>query len=244
MAGLGMAMGQQQPAPAAPAPAGAAGPGMGGEEMASPEEQAIYDKFVAKAQILIYDDKQIKGILDMLAEGTPQEGLGITAATIIKRVADAAEQAGQPIPGDILLHAGAEILEDLATLATKAGIHDFSKDQEAAEGAFYVALDEYRVMQQAAGKIDPAVYQKDLEALQAADQSGELGALFNKLAQQGTGPRPAPEGDAPPAEEAMPDEDAEEDMAEGEEPDDEEGPAEDFPEDEEDKPVGRKPPRR
>ena len=150
MAGFSAAMQQGGPPPAAaggPAPMPSAGqspPDMGGTDQASPEEQDAYDRFVGRAMQFIYGDA-FDRVLKMLQAGDdPIDGLAVTAASIVSRVQDAAEQAGQKLSGDILLHGGAEIVADLAMIATKAGIHDFEQSPKDFEAAWYRALDEYR----------------------------------------------------------------------------------------------------
>lgn len=240
----------------APGPQPGPQPDMGGTEAASPEEQDAYDRFVGRALEFIYD-KAFDKVLDMLRGGDdPIDGLAVTAATVVARIQDAAEQAGQKLSGDILLHAGSEILADLAGLATKARIHDFEQDPKQLETAWYRALDEYRVMRQSAGKLDQEVAKQDLASLQQADQDGELAAMMQRMEGR-QGAVAAPGGQEPPMDGAEGGEeegpaheqdpgDAAEDAAEGEPPDTEDemtGRAPDFPDEEAEKPA-KKPMRR
>lgn len=180
-----MPQGQPMPAPPVgePSPVAMDAPAFGEAVQASPEEQAQLEHFVAKAYELTYDDAMLPKVLDMLGgEGDPMEGLARASALVITRVMGAAEQAGEKLSGDVLLHAGAEVFEDLANLATKAGIHDFENDPDALEGAFFRTLDTLRGMLQESGKIDQAAAAKDMEALAAADQDGRLEGMFRNLA--------------------------------------------------------------
>lgn len=182
-------------------PTGASGEPFGDQttQQASPEEQALYDKVVAQAFDLIYDKRMLPGVVEMLkGGGDPVEGLATAAAQITARVASAAQQAGQQIPPDVLLHAGTEIYEDLADLSGKVGIKDFSQDQDAFEGAYFRALDQFRMLVQEAGGADQKSAQADLAKLEQMDQSGELEKMLMGLAEndprQGkreTEPRPA-----------------------------------------------------
>lgn len=270
MAGLGSAVqrgamtsGNVGGMPEGAAPAGAPmpqAPDLGGMENASPEEQDSYDRFVARSLEFIYDQKTLEKVVGMLSGGgdDPVSALAVTAAMIVARVEDAAEAAGQKVSGDVLIHAGKEVFEDLAELATRARIHDFGADQDGFEAAWYRALDEYRVMRQSQGKLDQGVFQQDLAGLQQADQDGRLATMMQSLGTAGAEEEPAATGGTglgaavrggKPAEGAdheMALGDAEEDAAEGE-PEDTRaqrtGAASDFP-DEEDEPAPRRPARR
>ncbi len=166
--------------------------GLPGEsQQATPEEQQLYDRFVAKAMDLTYTKEFMPQVLGMLqGEGDPIEGLARATALIVTRVADAAEQAGQKLPGDVLLHGGTEVLEDLAELSKEAGIKDFSEDPDALEAAYFRGLDQVRTMMQDSGKIDQASAQKDMAQLEEMDKRGELEGLFSGLAEQ-SGGKPA-----------------------------------------------------
>lgn len=214
MAGIGSSLRRGEPAappPGAGGPMPAAGGGapmpggqaaggldLGGQEPASPKEQEIYNRFVAKAYEMVYAEETLPKIIEMLRgeEGDdPADGLAITAATVTARVLDAAEAAGQQIDGAIVLHAGAEIFGDLAELSKRAGIHDWQEGTDEFEGAWYRALDDFRVMRQQAGRLDTEVYQQDLEGLKQADAEGELGAQLAALQGRGEAEPPgAPRG--------------------------------------------------
>jgi hypothetical protein len=181
-------------------------PDMGGQpQQASPEEQALYDKIVGQAMNLVYDKEFMPQVIEMLkGEGDPVEGLARTAALVIARIATSGEKAGVQMKGDVLHHAGTEILEDLAELSREADVKDYSEDPDALEAAYFRALDMFRVMMQDAGRIKPETAQKDMAMLQEMDQSGKLEAMLRGLSQND--PRKAKAGaQAPmPEDEAMP----------------------------------------
>lgn len=157
----------------------------GETQQATPEEQAQYDHFVAKAMDLTYTKEFMPQVLGMLqGEGDPVEGLARATALIVARVQSAAEQAGEKLPGDVILHAGTEILEDLAELSKEAGIKDYSEDPDALEAAYFRALDQYRVMMQDAGKIDQGSAQRDMAQLQEMDKNGQLESMLSNLAKK------------------------------------------------------------
>lgn len=150
-----------------------AAPEVGDElEGVSPEEQKLYERVVANAYNVIYDKKSMPEILKSLNGDIPGEALAMTAATVVKRVADSARENGQPIPGDVLLHAGQEILEELADLQNEAGIADLPPQE--VEAAFYKALDLYREMAQADGTLDEDALEQDFKTMVEANAAGEL----------------------------------------------------------------------
>lgn len=200
--GLGMGMAEPPPSAGAPSAAGPGGgepqlgmePGMAADqeaEQASPEEQAQYDRFVNNAFELIYDEATMPGVLQSLAgDGDPKLGLATTAASIVTHLKQSAEQSGAPLDEDVLYKAGIAILEELADLAGKAGIHEFSEEE--AEGALYQALDVYRELN--AGEIDQQRYAGELQGLMQADKAGKLGEMLpgiEKVAERGGGGQPA-----------------------------------------------------
>ena len=160
------------PAPTAGIPEGGQG---GGEEQpnVSPEEQAQYDRFVDNAFSAIYDDKSLPQIIESLrGDGNPVDGLANTAVSVVVRVQDSAEKAGQEISPDVVFHAGTEILEDLAGLAEKAGVHEFTTEE--IEGAAFQAMDLYREMKGRDGGAGRPQIVEDFNQIVALDQAGRL----------------------------------------------------------------------
>jgi hypothetical protein len=139
----------------------------------TPEEQEVYEQVVANAQMLIYDKKSMGGIVESLkGDGVPIEGLANTAVMVAKKVFDSAAEGGVSVPGDVMFHAGAEIVEELADLQKEAGIADLSQEQ--IDGAFLRAQDIYREMSEADGTVDREAAAQDMQALVEADQAGRL----------------------------------------------------------------------
>lgn len=139
----------------------------------SPEEQKMYDVFVENGMQLLYDEKVMPQILQSIqATEDPAEGLGNATATLIIRLDDSAQKAGQEVSGDVKLHAAKELLEQMAELAEEAGVHEYSEGEM--ESAFYFALDAYRTTRQAEGKLNPEEFQGDMQEIQAADQEGRI----------------------------------------------------------------------
>jgi hypothetical protein len=179
----------------------------GGLEMteASPEEQAQYEQFVARAMTFIYSDKMRPVIKQMLAGGAPEmdamqpgteeqpapqqpeggkpiEGLAQAAALVTGRVALAAEKKGGKLSGDVVFQAGRSIVEELAEYSMRLGIKDYSQDPKALEGAFYLALDEFRMLMTQAGRANPETFKPDMDRLMQMNESGEFENMLRGLA--------------------------------------------------------------
>ncbi len=185
---LGPAQGATAPAGGAAAPA----QGGGGEQPnVSPQEQGIYDQFVNNAFSAIYDEKSLPSIIESLkGDGNPVEGLANTAVGVVVRVQDSAEQAGQALPPEVVFQAGVEILEDLADLAEKAGVHDFTPEE--LEGATFQAMDRYRELKGDDGASSQEA-KEDFDKIIAIDQAGRLDeavpGLSERYGNQGAGAR-------------------------------------------------------
>lgn len=165
---------EDAPAPMAP----------GETQQASPEEQALYERFVARAMLAVYDEERLPQILQALeGGGDPVEGLAQTTALIVTRVRDAAEKAGQEVPGDVLYNAGTEVFEDLAELSRVAKIKDYSEDPDAMEAAYFRALDHYRLTSEQAGRVDREAAMRDVEIMRQMDEAGELEPMMMRLAE-------------------------------------------------------------
>lgn len=168
---------------------------------ASPEEQKLYEDFVAHGMLLVYSPKMFEQVVKMLeGGGEPQEGLARATALVVARVLAAAEKGQQQIPGDVVFHAGKELFEDLAELSGRAGIKDYGEDQDALEGAFFKAADQLRTMLQESGKLDQEAASSDMQRLQQMDESGELQAMFESLAAKDDEGMEMPEDMPPPDE--------------------------------------------
>ncbi len=180
---------QQQAPPAGP-PAPTAQPSPApiqgdGEEQpnVTEAEQAQYDKFVDNALSAIYDEKSLPQIVESLkGGGNPVDGLANTAVGVVVRVQDSAEQAGLKIEPDVLLHGGSEILQDLAELAEKAGVHQFSPEE--VEGAAFQAMDLYREMKGRDGGEGRPQIMEDFNQIVALDQAGKLDEITPGLTEK------------------------------------------------------------
>lgn len=89
------------------------------------------------------------------------------------------EDEGDYSPEAVLMEGGKLAVEELVEVAEAANIHDFS--QEEIDGAFYRALDLFRVAQE---KVNPRVVQslqRGFEQLRMADQQGQLSKVLPGL---------------------------------------------------------------
>lgn len=202
-----MMMEQTQPAPqpvpgdemTAPQQAAPEATPMGEMQDATPEEQEQYNVFVGNGMKLIYSAKSFPKVLEMLQTGgDPKMALAQTAVAVMSRLVQSAEQSGQKPSGDVLLHGGTELFEELADLSTKAGIYDFANDPDAMEGAMFQAMDTFRGVMEQNGMIDQDAARKDMEQFEAMDRDGKLAPMLMKLAENtrdGKGrPEPQPKG--------------------------------------------------
>lgn len=184
---------------AAPIEAGAAIEDDDDEPNVSEEDQIAYEEFVTGGMKLLYEGgKPREGILKMLDDDPTdligalgeQEGLdaqsfgpivalgATTAVVVLEVVRNHPEQAA--VEG-VLLHGGMAILEDIAELATQAGIHEFTAEE--VNNATLFALQFYSAGAEAEGLYDPATAEEDMAELQAADQEGRLFDMVPQLKQ-------------------------------------------------------------
>lgn len=156
---------------------------------ATPEEEAANEEFVARALLVIYDKGYFPKLLDMLDDGQPKEAIAQAAASIVKRVYDAATGSGDEVSGDVVLNAAKEIYEELADTASKFGMIDFDADPDAFEGGYYLMMDQLRLMAQESGELDMESVNADFAEMSAQDRAA--GGEGMPLPGQGT-PRPGP----------------------------------------------------
>ena len=192
--------GEQQPPPDQAIPPAVADQEEGVTQ-ASPDEQAAFDKFVAKAWQLIYSDEVWPQVLQMLEggsdenqDGDPVRGLAVATESIVARVAQAADQAGEQLVPDVVFHAAGDILEELAEVSRRGKIKDYAKDPDALELAWFQALDMFRERLDGVGEIDQQHAQMDMEKLIQMDDNGTLEKIMRDLAANDkSGPAGGPE---------------------------------------------------
>lgn len=176
---------QGMPGQAMPEPPQQGADIFGEEQIATPEEQDTYSRVVGRAFQLVYSEKMFPQILEQLkGGGSPPVGLAKTAAMVVAKIANAVNEKGADVSPEVAFAAGKEIFEDLAELSKRAGIKDYSQDPDAFEGAFFSALDQYRIIAQQTGDIKPETFQQDFAKLQAMSEDGTLEQRMQSLAER------------------------------------------------------------
>jgi len=156
--------------------------GSGGLQDATPQEQEIYDRFLSMAVIALHDDKMLPKTVEFLRSApSPVEGIAEVASQLTLRVYTEARDKGMDVPGDILLNAGAEVIEAVVEVVEEAGIATISEEQM--EVAMYAAADKFTKAAADMGVYDAQKAQTDLDGLNSMADSGELGAMVPALKQ-------------------------------------------------------------
>lgn len=141
----------------------------------SPEEQAMYDRFMDNGFRLAYSPQTRSAIVQrMKAGGDPVEGLAAATVNLVGALEESAQKSGATIPPDVLLHGGSDLLADLADYAGAAKVHTFSPEEK--ERALYMALDLYATRNR--DRIDTQAVGNDLKMLMDADRQGRLDDLL------------------------------------------------------------------
>lgn len=200
--GIQGAMTPAQAAPAAaPVPAPGVDPAMDpaaapDDGAVTPEEQELYNNFVAQSQMLIYEPATTKGFVKLI-KGNPDPitEIGKFAAMVAFRVMMAAKEAGQELDPEIVLQGGAEIVEALIEISDEAGGPPI--EGEDVDAVFYAAADAYRELMEKGGMVDPAQAQADMQRFAEAEASGELAAMLGESQAAQGQPAPAAPGPAP-----------------------------------------------
>jgi hypothetical protein len=215
MPGLGMKDDQMMP-PAAPAPAGmqpdpsamsgqpaglgARGAAPGGldnsGDQVTPEEQALYDKFVSMALIALYDQKTIDQSAQMIASADdPTIAVAEVASSVALRVLADAQDNGVELTGDVLLHGGKEIVEAAIEVAEKVSGVDF--DDQMMEASFFAAADMFKAEAEKMGMYGDDAKAEDIQAIEQMKASGQLEQMIGQMQGGKTGAAKAPDAPAP-----------------------------------------------
>lgn len=182
------------------------------ESNVAPEEQAMYGKFMENYYRVMYDTgtqggpkgeppliEDVKGMLSGIED--PIMALGTAANTVVGQLAGSAEAAGKPIPPDVLMHAGTEVVQDLAELSENAGIREYSEEEMGQ--ALQVGMSMY--VSEHGG--DKEAYKADMDAMVQAEKEGRIDEVLPGISEvasraesQGAPPGPV----APPSGPASP----------------------------------------
>jgi hypothetical protein len=121
------AMAADAPRDEAAEPEAGAAEGPAGE--ATPQQKSQFNQFVDNAYKVIYNDEMLPKVQEGLkGNGDPASGLTQMAGLIILRVATSAFEGGIKDPG-VLVAGGAAIIDDLAELSERLGIHKYEQDE-------------------------------------------------------------------------------------------------------------------
>ena len=167
----------------------------------TPEEQAQYDEFVNNALEIIYpaqtqgqpspqiinslsgqmseQERELLAQADPPLGNSPIDNLAGTGAAVVVMVEGSAAQAGARIDDDVLFHAGADILAELAEVAEAAKIHPYSEEEM--ESALYRALDIYRM---SSPRVDPEMLAQEFGQIAEADKAGQLDQVLPGIGQR------------------------------------------------------------
>jgi hypothetical protein len=163
----------------------------GPEANVSPEEQAVYDRFMDQAYKMVYGKERWPTVLRRIQSAPDKvEALATVGSVTALRIATAAKQAGDPISGDVLLAGASELLETLAEDVGKFGVHDYTPDE--VEAALYRGMDMFRDAAQQSGLLTAEASGEDMQMLDDANKNGQLGDVFAAL-QSKSGGRTAPQ---------------------------------------------------
>jgi hypothetical protein len=184
--------------------------GGGDGRAASPEQQQQYNAFLLAAMRLIYSGQGPDGQprvqpaiierLKMRTQGVPESDQAVSALAsltvmIERRVEAAAQQSGKPVEDPaVLYHAGSEIMSDLATIAEKARIYNYTPKE--ISGAWVRAVDLYQQQKSQSGELAQSKpqLQHDWGQITGAARAGNLDSIVpgisaaaKQMAPQGRG---------------------------------------------------------
>lgn len=151
-----------------------------GQANVTDAEQQEYDLFMDRAFQLMYDEKVLPNLLERMKQsGNPVEGLASTTVHIVRRLVDSARRQGKQIDPAVLLHGGSDVLADLAMVAGKAGVHDYTDEE--IENAAYAAVDMFGTEELERGTLDKDAIARDFQDLIRANEQGRIDELVPGL---------------------------------------------------------------
>lgn len=148
----------------------------------TPEEQRMYDAVMMQARGILFgkadDDQGFRIVLDKLRKGKQAIGetIGHTAAMVLMSVKKGVEKQGREVPGDILFHAGEEIIDDLLEIAAADKLMKETDTERVKKQAMFEAM---RIAGQAeidGGKVTPdkqAAAKAEMQAVLAQGKKPE-----------------------------------------------------------------------
>lgn len=172
-----------------------------GEPNVTEEEQAAYEAFVSAGRRLIYNGGKVnQGILDMLDEDPadlvailgdqvtedfgPVMALAATATIVVLQTVRSAPEKPD---GEIIMHGGKELLEDLADLCREVKGHVYS--QAEMNDAMIAAVNLYREAASAEGMVDVEALTSEFADILNAQERGELEQILPGIGRYENGDR-------------------------------------------------------
>lgn len=156
-------------------------------KQASPEMQKTYNRFVGACMLVVWDEKFMPKALELFQNSPNQtDALASVTAGVVQRVSQEAKKRSQPIPLEVMVHGGLEVVQQVADMATTGGIQGIEPDE--IETAFYLAADKVRDVLVASGDLDLSEAKQGMEQLRAAGGEDVLSNVQTRMqgAQQKT----------------------------------------------------------
>lgn len=160
----------------------------------SRREQLMYDVIMVQAHETMYSEQGVKSLVDKLASMKDKlpYAIGHTAAMMIRSVGGGLKKAGIPVEGDILLHAGTELVADITEIAVAAGMLPEAEAEAVGQQAVFEGLKIYGELDMKTG-IDPKKQAAARAELDGAKQYSKVAAAMGAgLKPQGQAPAPQP----------------------------------------------------
>ena len=146
------------------------------KQPASPEQQAQFDMLLGRARQIMGEtaEEWMQALkLDPVATAVK------FGTQTLRHLAQQSEQAGQPVDPAVLIHAGIQLVKDVAGIANEAGVVPDEKLEGFLQDVMQQSIAEYLRMDADEGLISPEQMQPD------ATQPEPEGVNLAQMAQQG-----------------------------------------------------------
>lgn len=145
---------------------------------ATEEEQDAYNRFVGMALMALSE----KGFMEQAAKAigdnpSKEDAMAKIGTTIVGRIYQASREQGAPVQPSVLLHGGAEIMQQIGEFATAAG-HEVTPEQ--VETAFFLAADEMNDILAQQGALGEELAPEDEDEFMA-NNSGEAEKVAERI---------------------------------------------------------------
>ncbi len=156
----------------------------------SPELQKKFDMFIINGMEIIHDQKTSDGFLKRIGTNPePTKAIAEILVDIVVRLTDSAQQAGQEIPPEIVLHGSNLLLGEIVGVLEASGLETLSEEQKT--GIWQIAVSLYLDQAIKSGKMT----EQELKELKAEVEKTEAGKKVLKTAED---PATAIKGLKPP----------------------------------------------